>query len=471
MPGYLDIAEQVATLIDRRVLRSGERIPSVRRATRSHHVNPGTVLRAYRELEARGLIESRPRSGYYVRTATPRELPEPAPSIPASRSATIATDDLIVEIIHSMNRPHVVALGVGILHPELLPNEELGRAAAKAARRLKPSKIVSALPPGDPLLRRLIAKRYMDFGCAIDHEDIVIMSGGREAVIVALRALTKPGDTVAIESPIGWPFIAALSGLGLRVREIRTDPQSGMDLAALEQACGAQSVAVILVQPTFQDPLGSRMPDDSKRLLLKLSARYGVPVIEHDRVSELYLDGVRPRPLKSFDRADAVLHCGSLATCVAPTYKIGWIASSHHRVQIERTKILLSLSVSPGDQAIMAEFLSHYPIERHYRQLRLAVAARRDAMISAISSDFPVGCRMTHPAGGFLLWVQLPKGADSLKLYRLAMARGVSIGPGPMFSARHDYSDCLRLSYGYASVQQIRDGVRTIAELIPKVMS
>jgi DNA-binding transcriptional MocR family regulator len=468
MPGYLDIAEQVATLIDKRVLRSGERIPSVRRATRSHRVNPGTVLRAYHELEARGLIEARPRSGYYVRTAAARQLPEPDPSSPTTRGKVIASDDLIVEIIHSMNRPHVVALGVGILHPELLPNEEVRRAAARATRRLKPSTIVSSLPPGDPFLRRLIAKRYMDFGCAIDHEDIVIMSGGREAVVIALRAITKPGDTVAIESPVGWPFIGALAGLGLRVREIRTDPQSGIDLAALEQACEAQRFAAIFVQPSFQDPLGSRMSDESKRSLLKLSVRYGVPVIEHDRVSELYLDGVRPRPLKSFDRTGAVLHCGSLATCVSPTYKIGWIASGQHRVQIERTKILLSLSASPGDQAIMAEFLAHCPVERHYRQLRLAVAARRDAMISAISRDFPVGCRMTRPSGGFQLWVQLPKGADALRLYRLAMARGVSFGPGPMFSARHDYSDCLRLSYGYASVQQIRDGIRTIAELIPK---
>jgi DNA-binding transcriptional MocR family regulator len=383
----------------------------------------------------------------------------------------VETDDLIVEFVHSMRHPHVASLGVGILNPELLPHEDINRAAARVARRLKPSKIISAMPPGDPVLRRLIAKRYIDDGCAIDDEDIVVMSGGREAVIVALRSVTTPGDTVAIESPNAWPLLGALAGLALRAKEIPTDPQTGMDIAALEQAYQSATIAACLVQPTFQNPLGSRMPDDNKRLLVKLSAHHGVPIIEHDRVSVLYLDGDRPRPLKAFDRAELVLHCGSLSTCISPAYKIGWIASGRYRAGVEKTKILLSLNVSPGDQAIMAEYLAHQPVERNFRRLRLAVVARRDALISAISEDFPAGCRMTHPTGGFSLWVEMPAGTDSLRLYQLALAKGVSIGPGPMFSARPNYRNCMRLNYGYASVQQIRDSVRTIAELIPKASS
>ena len=215
MPGYMEIAEQLATLIDKRVLRSGDRLPSVRQATSSHHVNPGTILRAYRELETRGLIESRPRSGYYVRPTAPRAVPEPGRTIPPSRSTMVVTDELIVELVHSMRRPHIVTFGIDILNPELLPNEDINSAAARVARRLNPSRIISAMPPGDPGLRRLIAKRYIDYGCAIDSEDIVVMSGGREAVLVALRSVTAPGDTVAIESPNAWPLLGALAGLGL----------------------------------------------------------------------------------------------------------------------------------------------------------------------------------------------------------------------------------------------------------------
>ncbi len=471
MPGYLDIAEQLAALIDKRVLRSGDRVPSVRRATRSHHVNPGTILRAYRELEARGLIEARPRSGYFVRAPVLRELPRPAPSHPASKSTDVRTDDLIVEVVHSMARPHVIGLGVAILSPDLLLNEDLRRAAARAARRLKPSKVILGLPPGDPALRRLIAKRYIETGCATDDADVVIMSGGREAVVLALRALTKPGDTVAIESPNGWPLLAALAGLGLRAQEIPTDSQTGIDLAALEQAFRSRSIAACLVQPSFQNPLGSRMPDENKRLLLRLAIRYDIPLIEDDRVSDLYLDGDRPRALKAFDRTDFVVHCGSLATCVTPAFKIGWIISGRYLAQVEKTKMLLSLSTSPGDQAIMAEYLAHHPIERHYRRLRLAVSARRDAMITAISREFPAECRMTHPTGGFVLWVEMPKDVQSLKLYRLALDKGVCIGPGPIFSARHGYQNCVRLVFGYASIEQIQQGIRTIAELIPDACS
>lgn len=471
MPGYMEIAEQLATLIDKRVLRSGDRIPSVRQATGSHHVNPGTILRAYRELETRGLIESRPRSGYYVRPTAPRSVPEAGRSIPPSRSTMVVTDELIVELVHSMSRPHVITFGLDILNPELLPNEDINRAAARVARRLNPSRIISAMPPGDPVLRRLLAKRYIDYGCAIDSEDIVVTSGGREAVLVALRSVTTPGDTVAIESPNAWPLLGALAGLGLRVKEIPTHPQTGMDIAALEQAYQSTAIAACLVQPTFQSPLGSRMPDDNKRLLLKLSAHHRVPIIEDDRVSVLYLDGHRPRPLKAFDRAGLVLHCGSLAECISHAYKIGWIASGPYRAGVEKTKILLSLSASAGDQAIMAEYLAHQPVERNFRRLRLAVAARRDAMILAISEDFPAGCQMTYPTGGFSLWVEMPAGTNSLRLYEFALAKGVSIAPGPMCSARRSYLNCMRLNYGYSSVQQIRDGVRTLAELIPKASS
>jgi DNA-binding transcriptional MocR family regulator len=466
MTAYEKIAEELLGLIHRRVLHAGDQVPSIRRATRSYGVNPGTVLRAYRQLESKGLIESRPRSGYFVRPVAPRRMPAPASTSPPAASTPVVVGDLIAELVTAMTRPHVISLGLGILNPELLPGEDLNRAAARAARRLKPAGIIRSLTPGDPELRRLIALRYLDSGVGITEEEIVIVNGGLEAVVLCLRALTNPGDTVAVETPNAWPQLGALAGMGLRVREIPTDPVQGVDLASLEDAFRSRSVKACLVMPTYQDPLGSRMSDENKRSLATLAARYEIPLIENDRAAELYFNDLRPRPVKAFDLSGHVMHCGSLATWLAPAYKIGWIAAGRYREEVAKTKILLSLYTAPACQAVMAQYLAHGPVERNLRRLRQSLAERCDAMVTAIGEHFPAECRMTHPIGGFVLWVELPQDVDSLKLYRLAFAKGVSFAPGPMFSARHHYRNCLRLNFGYASVQGIRDGVRTIAQLI-----
>lgn len=466
MAGYHEIAEKLAALITKRVLRAGERLPSIRRATRSHRVNPGTVIRAYRDLEARGLVESRLRSGYYVRPVSLRRLPDVMARSPRPEPTPVVVGDLIVELVNAMQIPHMIPLGLAMVNPELLPEEDLNRAASKVTRRLRPGRVIAGLTPGDPELRRLIALRYMASGCAIDSDDVVIMSSGLEAVVLCLRALTEPGDTVAIETPNAWPQLGVLEGLGLRVQEIFTDPRDGVDLDALERAFKLGSVKACLVMPTFQNPLGSRMPDERKQALAKLVARYGIPLIENDSVAELYFEGTRPRPVKAFDEAGFVLHCGSMEMFISSAYQIGWVAAGRYHAQVARTRILLSISASAACQAVLAEYLGHGPVEMHLRRLRQSLAARCQSMASAISDYFPDGCRMTNPGGGLVLWVELPEGTDSLKLYRLAFAKGISIAPGPMFSARRAYGNCMRLNFGFASVQQIRDGVRAIAQLI-----
>jgi DNA-binding transcriptional MocR family regulator len=466
MTAYQKIADELVSLIDKRVLRGGDQVPSIRRATRSYRVNPGTVLRAYRHLESRGLIESRPRSGFYVRRVALQRVPEPAATVPQENSTRVVIHDLLFELLEATRRPHLIALGLGILNPELLPGEDLNRAAARAARRLKPSRVIRDLTPGDPDLRRLIALRYLDSGCAIADEEIVITSGSLEAVILCMRAVTNRGDTVAIETPNAWPQLTAIASMGLRVKEIPMHPRTGVDLAVLEGAFRSRSVKACLVMPTYQNPLGSRMSDEDKRSLAKLVARYEIPLIENDRVAGLYFNDVRPQPVKAFDRSGHVMHCGSLSTCMAPAYQIGWIAAGKYRKEVAKTKILLSLYTAPACQAVMAEYLAHGPVERNLRRLRHSLAERCEAMVTAVGEHFPAGCRMTHPIGGFVLWVELPRDVDSLKLYRLAFAKGVSFAPGPMFSARHHYRNCLRLNFGYASVQGIQDGVRTISKLI-----
>jgi DNA-binding transcriptional MocR family regulator len=384
---------------------------------------------------------------------------------------SVVVDDLIVELVTAMSRPNLISLGLDILNPDLLPGEELNRAAVRAARQTKSDGIIRGLTPGDPELRRLIALRYLDSGASVGEEEIMIANGGLESVILCLRALTKPGDTIAIDTPSAWPQLGAIAEMGLHVREIPTDPVEGVDLGILEETFRSRSVKAYLTMPTFQNPLGFRMSDENKRSLARLAAHYEIPVIENDREAELYFDGAHPRPVKAFDCSGQVLHCGSFATWLAPAYKIGWVAAGRYRKEVAKTKILLSLYTSPACQTVMAQFLASGHVERHLRRLRQALAVRCEAMVDAITRDFPAGSRVTHPAGGFVLWVELPQQVDSLRLYQLALAEGVSIAPGPMFSARGHYKNCLRLNFGYAAVRDIRNGIYTVAQLISRAAS
>lgn len=465
MARYQEIADQIASLIARGTLRAGERIPSVRKSSTQHKVSAGTVLQAFDQLEARGLIEARPQSGYYVRLQHAGFAPEPKSSAPRTRAVELDVSELVFGVLEQIKHRELVPFGSAFPSPELFPLARLNRMAASAARRLKPWASVDDLPPGNAELRHQIALRYLESGCAVAPDDIVITCGALEAINVSLQALTRPGDTVAIESPTFYSTLQAIERLGLRAVEIATHPRTGIELDALEAAFKSHKIKACVLVTTFQNPLGACMPDSNKAALLKLLKRHDVPLIEDDVYAELYFGPARPRPAKAFDRTGLVLHCGSFSKCLAPGYRVGWVAAGRYRTQVERIKLMTTLSTASLPQAAIAAFLQHGAYERHLRHLRHTLAAQCQEMMRAITQYFPPGCRMTRPEGGYMLWIELPKSVDALQLHQLALAEGISIAPGPIFSAQRKYHNCVRLNFGYPWSPRIEKAVKTLGRL------
>ena len=467
MAGYREIAKELVDQIDKQVLRAGDRVSSIRRAALKHRVNPGTVVRAYGELEARGLIESRPRSGYFVRSIPRRQPPLPMRFKAAPRPVAVDVIDLVFEVFETIHRATpVVQFGAPFMNPDLFPLAQMNRAGAAAARTLVSSAIVQDLSPGNPDLRRLIALRYLSTGYVVSPDEIVITSGALEAISLCLRAVTRPGDTVAIETPSFYAILQWLERVGVKVAQIATDPRTGIDLDALERALKSGSIKACIFIPSFQNPVGSCMPEEHRRTLARLAEKYQVPVIEDDVYAELYFGVNRPRPVKSFDRAGWVLHCGSFSKWLAPGYRIGWAAAGRFTRAVWQGKVLSSFNTAPVCQEALAYFLRRGGFETHLRRLRRTLAARRQEMFRTISAEFPTGCRVSQPEGGYMLWVELPEWFDVMELHRRALAAGVSIAPGPIFSAQRHYRNCFRLNFGYASSAQTRQGVRTLARLL-----
>ncbi len=465
MPRYQEIADHIAALIASGTLRAGQRIPSVRKASALHKVSAGTVLQAFDQLEARGLIEARPQSGYYVRPQHSGLAPEPQSSAPHPRAVQLDVSELVFGVLEQIKHRELVPLGSAFPSTDLFPLERLNRMAAATARRLKPWTSIDDLPPGNAELRHQIALRYLESGCAVAPDDIVITCGALEAINLSLQAITRPGDMVAIESPTFYSTLQAIERLGLRAVEIATHPRTGIALDALESALKAHNIKACVLITTFQNPVGACMPDENKAALIKLLKRHDVPLVEDDVYAELYFSAQRPRPAKAFDRNGLVLHCGSFSKCLAPGYRVGWVAAGRYRTQVERLKLMTTLATASLPQAAIAEFLKHGAYERHLRHLRHTLAAQCQEMMRAVSQHFPEGCRMTRPEGGYMLWIELPKAVDALQLHQLALAEGISIAPGPIFSAQRKYRNCVRLNFAYTASPRIEKAVKTLGRL------
>lgn len=463
MKRYEVLAADIAASIQNGTLKPGDKLPSVRKASSSRHVSPATVFEAYYLLEARGLIRAKARSGYYVAQSARALAPEPdRASQPDGEARPVVISELIVGILRSATSRDVVPLGSAFPSPWLFPLKRLGRATSIAAAELDPWTTVDDLAPGSKALRQQIALRYLIDGVQVGADQIIVTNGAMEALNLCLGAVCKPGDTVLVESPCFYACLQVLERLGLHAVEVATDPREGIDLDALEAAILRHRPKAYWLMTNFQNPLGSSMGEAKKKALVELATRYGLPLVEDDVYSELYFDNRRPVPLKAFDTDGWVMHCSSFSKTLAPGYRIGWASPGRFLREVAHQKLTTSLATSIPSQLGIAHYLERGSHERHLRELRLVLRKNRDQYIEAISHFFPEGTRVSRPAGGYFLWVEMPGKTDSLALHRIAMDARISIAPGPMFSASVDFRNCVRINFGHPFEARVEAALETL---------
>ncbi len=449
MKRYEKLADEIAELIRTGVLAPGEKVPSVRHASRTYGVSPSTVFEAYYLLENRGLIQARARSGYFVRALAAASLAEPGISASAVQTTEVDVSELVFSVLGSLKDPHTVPFGSAFPSPDLFPLQRLGRSLAHGLRELPPGQIISDMTEGNADLRRQIALRYMVSGVMLPLDELVITSGAMEALNLCLQCVTSPGDLVAIESPAFYASLQVLERLQLRAVEIPVHPRDGIDLASLEDSLQRLPIKACWFMSSLQNPLGASMGAEKKQALYALLQRHQVPLIEDDVYAELYFGSQPPRSVKSHDREGLVMHCGSFSKCLAPGYRIGWVAGGRWAEQIRRLKLMTTISPSVPAQLAIADYLQHGGFDRHLRRLRHQLESQQAAMIESAARHFPAGTRVTRPAGGYFLWFEFPERVDALKLFQLALAQGISLAPGPIFSATRGFGHCARLNYGH----------------------
>jgi DNA-binding transcriptional MocR family regulator len=491
-PRYREIARRLAREIEIGVHAVGARLPSVRALVATHGVSVTTASRVLVELEAEGWAEARPRSGFYVADrAASRDAPRPTATV--ADPAPVDVNRLIGEIFRAgsaaaSGRP-VLALGAAELDERLLPHGELAAATRHVLREEGAGLLAYGAPAGEPALRRRIAALMARRGVNVAPDDIVVTAGEGDAMGTALAAVSASvptsadgsksaalgadvslsaalGAAVAVESPCFFGILQWIERLGLRAVTIATDPRRGIDLDALERVAAEVPLAAVALNPTFHNPFGFAMPPARMERLLAIAARFDLTVIEDDVYGELH-HGLGPaRPLKAFDRDGRVIYCSSFSKTLAPGHRVGWCVPGRAMAAFAQARAPQTAGIGTLPQLALARFLEGRGFGRHLAGLRALFAEQRPRVRALVLEHFPPGTRVSDPAGGFVFWVEVPPPFEALAFHRAALAEGISVAPGAVFSpGGAGFAGAFRLSVGRRLDGEVADGIARLGRL------
>jgi len=464
---YRHLADEIEQKIMSGTYRPGEKLPSIRKLHEQLNLSISTAYHAYTELETMGLVEARPKSGYYVNPVALQRLKVPKFEKISYPPQKVKLSSMINSVISAISNPNLLPLGSTVTAAELLPFKYFSRILKDLSHQEIKSMISYSLSEGFPELRRQIAIRTLGVIEGITPEDIIITNGCMEAIALSLLAITRPGDTVAIETPTNFGFLQLLKELGLLVMEIPTDPRHGVDLDELEKIFRRNKIKTCLFIPNFHNPLGAIMPDANKQRLVELVRKYEVPVIEDDISAELYFGRQHPLPLKAFDQKDLVITCSSFSKTLAPGLRIGWVIPGRRfKEKLQNLKAAVSVTTSTLDQYLVSRYLSGGAYERHLRVLRNSVKKQIVRTAFAIQKHFPSETRLAIPSGGTFLWVQLPSMVDGLKVYQKALDHNIAIIPGVVCSNSRQFHNFIQISCGSPFTEDIEKGIATLSKLV-----
>ncbi|SDP20608.1 transcriptional regulator, GntR family [Mucilaginibacter sp. OK268] len=461
---YEQIAEKIEETIKVLQLKAGDKIPSVRQIVKDQKVSMNTAFQAFSLLEAKGIIVSRPRSGYIINSMGTLKVPETksGPMLPANVEITAMAAAMM------KNAKENGIINFSILAPvnEFLPITSLNKAVRASLTEAGNDNFQYPLVDGHPKLLKQISRLSLDWRNPISSNKILVTNGGMEAINLCLDAITSPGDIIAIESPTYHGILQSLERRGLQALEINVDPQIGLSLDELEVALKENKVTACVFMPRCHNPTGCSMPEENKIRLVELLGKRNIPLIEDDCLGELCFDGANGFPAKAYDQYDNVLYCSSFSKTLAPGFRIGWVSSGKHHQTIEKLKFGSNISTNGIFQDAIARYLESGFYTKHIRKMRIELQGQMIKYIGAIITYFPEGTKLAVPKGGLSIWIELPAGLDSFNYQKTALSNGIGICPGHIFSSLNYYHNYIRLNCCPLWNSRIENAIKILAKHI-----
>ncbi|WP_320040973.1 PLP-dependent aminotransferase family protein [uncultured Desulfobacter sp.] len=464
---YAALADEIQDKILSGQYRAGEKLPSLRKLHNRLGLSISTIHQAYIELEKRGRVEARQKSGFFVRPLEKSPLPlpvKPATSEPPSR---VRINDLAETIVSDLQRPDIIRFGAAVADQELMPLKQLSRIA----KSMSVDEICSGLAlyddcAGAKELRYALAKMMMGYAGSVAVDEIITTNGCLEAVSLCLRAVAGPGDVILMESPVFHCFLQLIEDLGMYVIELPGCPEKGMSPDAFESMISDNRVKACLLNPNFHNPLGSVMPTPIKKAVLKIANHHGIPIIEDDIYGDIFFGTRRPSTFKGLDTTGNVLYCSSFSKTIAPGLRAGWTLPGKFYKRVMRLKLNSQLASPNTGHIVAARFIESGAYERHLRRLRNQIKNQVSAMSIAVAAHFPKDTRITFPLGGMFLWIELNKTIDAMDVFHKARQKGISFMPGIICSTTDRYKHCMRLSCGLSWSDKLEKSIAQLGRIV-----
>lgn len=463
---YQDLSDYYEAQIKKGILKTGDKMPSLRQICSEKKISMTTAQMVYSVLESKDLIVSKPKSGYIVCSPYNHKIQLPEATNPLQKAENSRPEDAAINVYDTIDQKHIVQLSLGIPATSFLPVAALNKCIKNAVNTIDYCGVQYDPIEGNSRLRQQIAKRTLHWNGSITLEDVITTSGCIPALSYCLQSITQPGDTIAVESPVYFGILQLAKHLRLKVVELSTHPQTGINLDSLEKLLKKQEIATLVIVSNFSNPLGYCMPDDKKEKLVQLMTQYNIPLIEDDIYGDLYFGEKRPANCKTFDKEGMVLLCNSISKSLAPGYRVGWILPGKYKDKVIKTKAIQQISDTAITHQAVALYLESGKYEKHLRKLRQDLYVNYVKVTKAILEYFPDETRCTQPQGGLFLWVELDKSINAFTLYKKALQKNIAIMPGIAFSLQDQYTHCIRLSYASEWNDDVEKAIKELGILI-----
>ncbi len=479
-PLYLQLADQLRVQIESGALPTETRLPASRALARQLGVNRTTVVNAYTELEAEGLVTTRVGSGTYVSYPKGESSPESEPVYsPPWRSSLSprrhwSATRMMSEMMRLARQPGVISFAGGAPASDFLPVNEFRRALNEVLRRDGAEALQYETAAGYYPLRETIAANLRNQrSIRAKAEDILITAGCQQAADIALRVLARGQDNVLlVEDPCYLGLLNLVTSRRITPISVPMD-KFGLQTERLEQVILRHRPSLIYVTPNFHNPTGTTMPLERRQSLLAIAARYSVPILEDSSYVGLRYEGECLPSLKSLDTADIVFYAGGFSKTLVPGIRIGYlVAPALLQERMIATKQTADILTSPLNQRALHAYLKSDHFDTHLEQVRDAYKTRRDAMIEAAYRHFPKDAGWSAPDGGIYLWVEMPPdGPSATELYLTAINYSVAFSIGSVFSAGGMFTHAMRLNFVTHNAEGIEEGIRRLGKAWRELLS
>lgn len=468
------VYKQIVAFISRKISSGdwlvGYKLPAQREMARMFNVNRSTVVEALEELKAQGLIEGNFGQGTQIVNNTW--------SLMVSKPPT-NWQSYINSSIHQANLPTVqvinkqefiegiTRLSTGEIAPDLFPYEMMEKVLRKLPERAHSLNYVE--PLGLLELRKTLSRYLEKYGLQVFPSNLLIVSGSLQALQLISIGLLQPGSTVFVETPSYLKSLHVFQSAGMRLEGVPMDDR-GLIPAMLNRKKITKGTALLYTIPTYHNPTGTVMTEDRRKELLDWCTNNRLPLIEDDAYRELWLDEAPPLPLKARDRSGTVLYTGTVSKTLAAGLRLGWLAGPESVVErLGDVKMQTDYGTSSLSQWALTEWIQSGLYDEHLAILRKRLKERRDFVLGILERCFKDIATWNVPSGGFYVWLKLPNGIATERLFHLALGEKILINPGSLYDfSKNPY---IRISYAFSSPDELDKGLSRLAELVREMQA